>query len=256
MSIHYDADYHEAIMAAGSGAALVRWRRQREEIFKRKKSGSLLDVGCSSGAFLGTMKSDAWKLFGIEMESSTARKARAATGAEVFVGDAANAPFKANSFDVVTCSDVLEHVYEPRKFLEKILEWLKPGGIFYTSLPNIDSWEARTLGQYWYGLEVPRHLFHFSPQSLRYLTASVGLQEASIVTLRVSYIERSVRYLGSAAIEKFGMRPVPMAKNSPRSVPARILRKALRVSFIGPLGMAASAMGTGASIEGIFRKPT
>ncbi len=81
------------------------------------------------------------------MEESTAERARATTGADVFVGDVVAAPFLRESFDVITCFDVLEHVYSPREFLAKVLEWLKPGGIFYAMMPNIDSWEARAVRQ-------------------------------------------------------------------------------------------------------------
>jgi 2-polyprenyl-3-methyl-5-hydroxy-6-metoxy-1,4-benzoquinol methylase len=255
MGLHYSEDYHKAIMAAGEGSAITRWRTQREQIFKRKQGGNILDVGCSSGGFLGTMRSDSWKLFGIEMEASTAERARTATGAEVFVGDVVDAPFAGGSFDVVTCFDVLEHVYQPRKFLTKILEWLKPGGILYVGIPNIASWEARSLGTYWYGLELPRHLFHFSPQSLKYLMTSVGFQEISLLTPGTTYVERSASYLFSAALQKFGVSPTPMAISRPPRLPKRLIRKALRLSLIAPFGRLASVAGVGASMEAIFAKP-
>ncbi len=254
MSLHYDEDYHRAIMAGGETSASSRWQRQRQAISRHKKSGSILDIGCSSGGFLGTMKGGSWKLYGIEMEALTAEKARAATGADVFVGDALDAPFAAESFDVITCSDVLEHVYQPRQFLTKILEWLKPGGILYARLPNIDSWEARVLGTYWYGLELPRHLFHFSPRSLRYMMTSLGFQEISTATLPTSYIERSASYLCSEALQGIGISPLPMAKDGPRSIPSRVVHKALRLALIVPFGQIASLAGAGASMEVVFCK--
>jgi 2-polyprenyl-3-methyl-5-hydroxy-6-metoxy-1,4-benzoquinol methylase len=254
MGVHYDEDYHRAIMVAGEKSAPSRWQRQRDVIFRNKQSGSILDLGCSAGGFLGTMKGESWKLFGIEMEATTAAKAKAATGAEVFVGDAVDAPFAAESFDVITCFDVLEHVYRPRQFLTKVLEWLKPGGIFYVALPNIDSWEARMLGTYWYGLELPRHLFHFSPRSLRSVMTSIGFQEISVTTPRTSYIEHSVSYICSGALQRIGISPVPMAKLEPRSMPTRAVRKVFRLSMVLPFGQIASLAGVGASIEGVFGK--
>ena len=53
-------------------------------------------------------------------------------------------------------------------------EWLKPGGIFYVLVPNVDSAEARVFRSYWHGLEMPRHLFHYSPASLKFLAESAG----------------------------------------------------------------------------------
>jgi SAM-dependent methyltransferase len=254
MGIHYDEDYHKAIMAAGETSVGTRWHGQRERISRYKTSGAILDIGCSSGAFLGTMRGELWKLHGIEMEAQTAAKARATTGAEVFVGDAVDAPFAAESFDVITCFDLLEHVYQPRQFLMKVREWLKPGGIVYIALPNIDSWESRILGTYWFGLELPRHLFHFSPRSLRYVMKSLGFSEISIVTPRTSYVEHSVSYIASSVFQTVGGTPAPMSSLRKRSVPFRAARKVCRLSLLNPFGQVASWAGAGGSIEAIFER--
>jgi 2-polyprenyl-3-methyl-5-hydroxy-6-metoxy-1,4-benzoquinol methylase len=256
MGPHYDEDYHKAIMAAGETSPAIRWRIHRDLISRYKQGGAILDIGCSSGAFLGTMKGDSWKLYGIDMEASTAEKARSATGAEVFVGDAAEAPFPPESFDLITAFDLLEHVYQPRPFLAKVQEWLKPGGIFFTMLPNIDSWESRIFGSYWYGLELPRHISHFSPKSLRQVMTSLGFQEVHLSTSSITYVERSVGYLYSEALQKVGFSPAPAAKATPRSIPWRALRKAMGLTIVNPAGHLASFAGAGASIEAIFRKAT
>jgi len=254
MGIHYSQEYHRAIMASGEESVEDRWGRQRDVITGLKKGGAILDIGCSSGAFLGMMKGRSWKLYGIEMEASTAAKAKAATGAEVFVGEALDAPFPAESFDVITGFDLLEHVYQPRQFLAKVLEWLKPGGIFYAGLPNIDSWEARALGTYWYGLELPRHISHFSPASLRHASNTLGFQEMILTTPFTTYIEDSVSYLCSRAIERIGITPIPMSKRGPRSIPMRLVRKALQLSLVNPFTHIACAAGAGPSMEAVFRK--
>jgi 2-polyprenyl-3-methyl-5-hydroxy-6-metoxy-1,4-benzoquinol methylase len=259
MPFHYGEDYHKAIVAGGERSAEKRWQRHRELISRYKQGGALLDIGCSSGGFLGTMKGERWSLYGIEMEASTAEKARLMTGADVFMGDALDAPFRPESFDVVTCFDVLEHIYEPRQFLTKVMEWLKPGGILYTKLPNIDSWEARALGTYWYGLELPRHLYHYSPQSLRGLMTALGFHEVCITASEAgSHLSNSIRYLYEAFLEKLGLSPMPLAKalvnTQPPSLPWRVVRKALRLSLVGPLSQVASAAGAGVFIDAIFRK--
>lgn len=254
MGIHYTDDYHRAIAAAGEGAAEKRWRRNRNLIARYKQSGSILDVGCSSGAFLSTMKS--WKLYGIEMERSTAEKARAGTGAEIFVGDAMDAPFAPNSFDAITTFDVLEHVYDPVAFLSRVREWLKPGGMYFTILPNINSWEARAFGSYWYGLELPRHLFHFSPRSLRHLAASIGFNEIHVATRAESYIAESVRYLYAAAIEIAGGQTTPLSCPRPAGVLRGAIRKAFRITVIDAFARIASQAGAAGSIEAVFGKPS
>ncbi len=255
MGRHYTEDYHKGIMAAGEGDAASRWKGQVKLISQYKSGGKILDIGCSSGGFLSTMKGPAWELYGIEMEESTAEKARTKTGAKVFVGDAVAAPFLPDSFDVVTGFDLLEHVYSPQEFLTKVLEWLKPGGIFYAMMPNIDSWEARVFGTYWYGLELPRHLSHFSPTSLRRLMAKVGFEEVCVRTPRVSYMERSAGYVGSSVMKSVGLKPTPQATPKPRSLPWKVVRKAVRVAVIAPLAQVAATAGAGPSMEVVFRKP-
>jgi SAM-dependent methyltransferase len=201
------------------------------------------------------MKGDRWKLYGIEMEESTAAKARARTGAEVFVGDAAQAPFPAGFFDVVTAFDVLEHVYDPREFLRKVMEWLKPGGIFHALVPNVASWEARLFGSYWFGLDLPRHLFHFSPQSLRKLMSVAGFEEVALATPRISYVDSSTLYLYCKMIEKMGFSPTPPAKPRPRTFARRAWGKGTRTFLIAPPAQVASWAGAGPSLEIVFRKP-
>lgn len=256
MGIHYSDDYHRTIMAGGERAASSRWRSQRELITRwNNRGGSILDIGCSSGGFLGTMKSENWKLYGIELEPGPARKASAATGAEIFIGDALKAPFAPDSFDVITCFDLLEHVYQPSAFLGRVLAWLKPGGIVCAGLPNIESWEANMFGTFWYGLELPRHLFHFSPKSVRYTMNVLGFEELSLRTTPTSYAERSCSYLYCEVLRKLGGSPVPMAKESTASLFSRILHKGMRLSMVVPFGHLASLRGAGASMELVFRKP-
>jgi 2-polyprenyl-3-methyl-5-hydroxy-6-metoxy-1,4-benzoquinol methylase len=254
MGSHYTEDYHKAIVLAGEGSAASRWKDQVKLISEYKPGGAILDIGCSSGGFLSTMKGPAWELYGIEMEESTAERARATTGARVFVGDAVQAPFLPGSFDVITCFDVLEHVYSPRQFLTKALEWLKPGGIFYAMMPNIDSWEARLFGGHWFGLELPRHITHFSPRSLRHLMTELGFEEVCVKTPPVSYIERSAGYVGSSLIEKLGFSPTPQAKPKPLSLPMKVVRRGIRMAVVAPLAHIASVAGAGPSMEVVFRK--
>jgi 2-polyprenyl-3-methyl-5-hydroxy-6-metoxy-1,4-benzoquinol methylase len=255
MGEHYTEDYHRAIVTAGEGSAMDRWKGQVEMISRHKAGGDLLDIGCSSGGFLSTMMNPAWSLYGIEMEESTAQRARATTGARVFVGDAMEAPFLPNTFDVITCFDVLEHVYSPRQFLSKVQEWLKPGGIFYAMMPNIDSWEAGLFGTHWFGLELPRHLSHFSPRSLRYLMNELGFEEICVQTPACSYYERSINYVYSSVLKKLGFSATSQAKATPAGFVHKAVRKTFRIA-LSPLVHIAAFAGAGPCLEVVFKKRT
>ncbi len=251
MPLHYGDDYYRAIAASGESDAANRWLRPRRTIERYKRSGAILDVGCNTGAFLSTL--DGWNCSGIEIDPAAAATARRRTGCEVFVGNAIDAPFSARSFDVITCFDVLEHVYEPRRLVLRIVEWLKPGGIFYLSLPNIASWEASLFRSYWYGLELPRHLFHWSPQSVRYLMNSAGLEEVWLTT-HFCYAEESFAYLHSRALEAIGIAPVPRAAMRPKGIIWRMIRKGFRVAAFAPFAKIAAWAGAAAGLEAMFRK--
>jgi SAM-dependent methyltransferase len=199
------------------------------------------------------MKGGAWKLYGIEIEPSMAERARYSADADVFVGDVSDAPFGNESFDVVTCFDVLEHFHEPIGLLRRASAWLKPGGIFCTVLPNIESWEARAFGSYWFGLELPRHLVHFSPKSLRHAMGMVGFKEVHLATAG-SYAENSTRYICSSVLERLGMTPEPLAAAKEASFAWRVIRKAIRLALILPFAAVTAAAGAGASIEAVFAK--
>jgi len=253
MHLHYTEAYDKLISTAGQNSP-GRWGFRLEAIAQYKQSGALLDLGCSSGSFLELMRGESWKLYGIEMSAEVARTAEAKSGAEVFVGSILDAHFPPASFDVITCFDVLEHLYEPRRVMARVSEWLKPGGIFYVLVPNIDSAEGRVLGSYWHGLELPRHLFHYSPASLKYLAKAAGLTEVSLETRRNPAVGTGLRYVWDDLFRAVGIHPTPIAYRREASLPWRAARKVVRSTILRALLAMAPLAGGGESIHAIFRK--
>ena len=252
MGEHYGADYDRII--ADAAKAPAHFLPCRNELLRHKSGGALLDLGCGSGGFLGAMKSPSWKLYGVEMSESAANVARQRCGAEVYVGDVLDAPFPPNSFDAITCFNVFEHMYEPGEVLRKVAEWLKPGGVFYTMMPNIDSAGARIFRSYWYALELPRHLFHFSPATLKMLVRSVGLRETLVIARRELYFERSRYYVVEELLRKVGISRRPMARASVSSLPWRVVNKAFRLTILPLITASAYLVGDGETITAIFTK--
>jgi SAM-dependent methyltransferase len=135
--------------------------------------GRLLDVGCGSGAALGVARALGWTVAGIEVDGEAAAKARRFTD-ELHVGDLLSAPFAAGRFDVVTAFHVLEHVPDPVRAVRRMLAWLAPGGLLIVEVPNAGGLGAALFGRAWSGLELPRHLSHFTPDTLGRLVARAG----------------------------------------------------------------------------------
>jgi SAM-dependent methyltransferase len=253
MHLHYTDAYHNLISAAGNDAQF-RWGFRKDAVDQYKQAGALLDMGCSSGAFLEFMRSESWKLYGIEMSEDCAKTAEARSGAQVFVGNILDAPFPPESFDVITCFDVLEHLYEPRRVMARVSEWLKPGGVFYVLVPNVESAEANVFGSYWHGLELPRHLFHYSPMSLKLLAESAGLRELSLETRRNPAVGTSLRYVWDDVFSSLGIRRTPVAYRREASLPWRAARKVVRMTVLRFLLALAPLVGGGESIHAIFCK--
>lgn len=251
MSFHYGADYHQTITTAGEASLDKRWQYARDRVLELKQGGALLDIGCSSGGFLRSIKSADWNLYGVEISPIQAKRAEITSGAQVFVGGILEAPFLASSVDVITGFHVLEHMYQPKAVIGKLWEWLKPEGILYLHVPNIEAVDARMFRSYWYGLELPRHLYHFSTVSLRRLFAPFDFDEVHLRTLPYTHIEESLRYVFDELQRKVGMSP------SPRTVPGiawRIVRKAWRLGLLEPLAYLVAAGGGGSGIEVMLKK--
>jgi 2-polyprenyl-3-methyl-5-hydroxy-6-metoxy-1,4-benzoquinol methylase len=253
MALHYSQEYDRRIAAAGDNSP-GRWRDRKQTLTQYKRSGALLDLGCSAGSFLKALQSKEWELYGIDMSIESARRAQAESGAKVFVGDILDAPFRASSFDAITCFHVFEHLYKPQEVLSKVSDWLKPGGIFYVLVPNIDSAGAHIFRSYWYALELPRHVFHYSPKSLSMMARSVGLEVVSLTTHREVFIEQSTRYIIDDMLRRMGIRRVPLANTTAPSIMFRLVRKAFRLTILQLLTGLASLAGDGESIHAVFKK--
>jgi SAM-dependent methyltransferase len=139
-----------------------------------KSSGTLLDVGCGAGYFVREAEDRGFSAQGIEFSREAVDFGRRQVGARITEGDFLETHLPDDSFDIVTLWHVLEHIPRPIETLKKIRTLLKPGGILIIAVPNLDSIQARVFRGHWYHLEVPRHLYHFTPAALRKLLESQG----------------------------------------------------------------------------------
>jgi SAM-dependent methyltransferase len=128
----------------------------------------LLDIGCGEGTFLLATKANGWSVAGTEMNSTTAR----AAGLEVFpqLSDFCGLA----TFDCITLWHSLEHMQDPRATLQVVRNLLTPDGVLIVAVPDAGGLQARVFGPKWLHLDVPRHLYHFSRQSLENLLQMEG----------------------------------------------------------------------------------
>ncbi len=180
----YPSDYHAYVPAQSKLTrklqSLSRQRTARAHASLAPTAGSILDIGCSTGLLLSAIGDlGRYQLFGVEYDRVAAASARA-RGIQVWEGDFADADIPPNSMDLVIAQHVLEHVLDPIETLRKIMTILKPGGRLAGELPNLDSWDARLFGRYWGGGHAPRHIFHFTPETLTRALHQCGFGETRI----------------------------------------------------------------------------
>ena len=143
--------------------------------------GTLLDVGCGNGEFMGRMHSFGWNVSGLDFDPSAASYARG-QGLDVRYGTIADLPDSVR-YDVIVLSHVIEHVSDPVDLLRECGKRLQPGtGRLVISTPNINSLGHASFKDDWRGLEVPRHFILYSPAGLRECVARAGLTLRSIST--------------------------------------------------------------------------
>jgi len=86
--------------------------------------------------------------------------------------DVANLPI---AFDLIIARHVLEHVHHPIDLIRKLSGMLSHDGMLYIEVPNLSSRTAKMLGSKWPLLYVPRHLSHFTRETLRSVIRRAGV---------------------------------------------------------------------------------
>lgn len=207
---YYESDEYISHSDTSQGVVNTLYQVARKFMLKRKrnlirnvtgiKKGTLLDIGSGTGHFANVMKESGWQLSGIEIN----RKALDYS-IQTFNLDVASPEqipsLKSESFDCITLWHVLEHFHDKYKYASYISRLLKPDGICVVALPNSNSSDAKHYREFWAAYDVPRHLWHFSPDTFRLFCKKAGLEVVSIKTLPldVFYISAlSEKYKGTS----------------------------------------------------------
>ena len=118
---------------------------------------------------------------------------------ERFAGDAG---LEAGSFDAVVMRDVLEHVRDPRGFLQAARHVLRPDGILALSMPNFASLNALLGGPAWRHLHPEQHLFQFAPRTIDRLLDKCGFEAIEMTSRYDSPATREVYAALTAPAER------------------------------------------------------
>ena len=129
---------------------------------KATRGQTALDVGCREGIQTRWLEGKGYTVTSIDIQP--------AYGHALVVDVDDPLPFKANSFDLVWCSEVIEHLRRPSTSIQEMRRVLKPGGTMIITTPNSRCWVYRVLGMF--GLtparvQNPGHKQFFSEADIR-----------------------------------------------------------------------------------------
>ena len=153
------------------------------------KQGALLDIGAGTGFFLRAAKKRGWAVTGIEPNSSARNLANSKAPNTVFDTEKLST-LPQKSFDVITLWHVLEHLPNLEDDIKTFQKLLKPNGKIVVAVPNFKSFDAEYFKDFWAAYDVPRHLWHFSKQSISkvFLEVQMKLESTHPLVMDAYYV--------------------------------------------------------------------
>jgi len=154
--------------------------------------GRLLEIGSGTGELLSVAAELGYEATGVEISEEACIRARQrhGDGIRIVRGGIDSLPEK-NYYDVCIVADAIEHVIDPRFFLDRVYDLLTPAGVVIVATPSLESWSARVMRNRWLEFKL-QHLHYFTLETLHSLLFRAGLQPIGAVPgrkcLSVDYV--------------------------------------------------------------------
>ena len=146
---------------------------------KIPSNGVFLEVGCGNGALLtklSELRGDA-SFIGVDIKNVLKEEL---SSFEFFHGQLEDQDIPVGSVDVIYCSNLIEHVADPRLFLRKCKKILKPGGCIIGVTPDHLSVDRYMFGKYWAGYHYPRHTYVFNHNNIKIMLKKEGFKNVDV----------------------------------------------------------------------------
>ena len=189
MGAYYQSDRYISHTETKKGTIARIYHKVRNITLKQKVNlvvkytskivGHHLDIGAGTGAFVHAMEKSGWNSIGVEPDASARKRANELYLASIYpMNELEN--FSDASYTALTMWHVLEHVHNLHDMIQKAHKLLDIDGKLFIAVPNHQSFDARFYGSYWAAYDLPRHLYHFSPATMKLLLEKHGLTIISI----------------------------------------------------------------------------
>ena len=252
----------EACRVVTRFAALRRWwmGTYNQGQYSARPGDSMLDVGCGSCLSLLEAQALGAQVRGVEADPNVSRLA-SELNLQIHIGSLFDEPFPGELFDLVTLNQVIEHIPEPDRVLERLRSRLRPGGRLVLVFPNVRSFWCRISGDRWINWHVPYHLHHFSREGFAQLAGRCGYRIRTVRTITPNLWTvlqlRTLRLSVSRGVPSPMWGVVPAAGEGSQSMPAlrrrvlRTMRRAVVTMLMLPLAVinrSIDALGWGDSL--------
>lgn len=238
----YDTAYYQRTSGLLDRLQAALARREFNHILSilrgRKR---VVDIGCGAGGMVVALEQSGVEAWGVDASSAAIVLAgKKADASRLRCGTLQAARFEAGFFDAAVAMHMLEHVAEPRAFVEEARRVLKEDGILVLRVPNIASLEARLAGERWLHFDYPYHVTHYSPRAVTRLLRACGFRDVRI-NHAVSEYRQTLLY---AVLSALGV-PMPFW--------LKVVLLPLQIVFV-PLSWGLALCGSSGTIEVVARK--
>jgi 2-polyprenyl-3-methyl-5-hydroxy-6-metoxy-1,4-benzoquinol methylase len=181
--IAHDAGKHDLIQSIYKIVRKITIRNKCSIVKIYSNGKAIMDIGCGTGEFLNSCQKNNYQTTGIEPNEKAGKFAAENFGLTIF-DESKLDDFSPATFDVVTMWHVLEHVHKLKERMEQINRLLKPDGTLIIAVPNSDSFDAGKYKDFWAAYDLPRHLYHFTQESIKKLAKRNNFYVKTIIPLK------------------------------------------------------------------------
>jgi SAM-dependent methyltransferase len=183
LNLYYSTNHAEQALAHPSEKSFYDkiYNLGFESCKKLTKIESVLDIGCSDGAFLDLVRDEGCKTFGVELNEQEILLARAKSHT-IWTGSAFDIP-KESKFDLISLWDVFEHIKDGKRLLKLLTKHLNPNGIIFLQVPNSGSLAARILREKCNMFDGIEHVNLYDKNTINKVAESAGLRVVEVYSV-------------------------------------------------------------------------
>ncbi len=136
----------------------------------------LLDIGFGRGHILRLARAYGFEAYGIDSSEKSVHQLEPEFGMRVHAASLGVDRIPWDSFDAIVMSHVIEHLTDPAAILADIALRLRPGGLLYVAVPDMESVQFRLFGKHWDVISPLVHYQYFNESSLSRLLTDCGFE--------------------------------------------------------------------------------